>query len=110
MRDIKSLPDTVRQCITKIKTYKDVSIDDDGEKTVTLKYEIEWMSKDAALQLAMRHFGLLQPDISINVINPEMKARVLIELLQGTNETNNGVVDGNVISSLAKQNPPLLGQ
>ncbi len=103
MKDIKDLPAHIRKCITKIKTYKNSTIDEDGETQVETKYEIEWMSKDAALQLAMRHFGLLQPDININVINPEIKARVLIELLQGTQNANSGVIDGSVISSLASK-------
>lgn len=108
MRSIKELPPLVRQCITKIKTHRKSYINEDGEQEWFNSFEIEWMSKDSAMNLAMRHFGLMEPDIQVNVISPEMKSRLMIEMLASlkqSNVPNMGVIDGSVISSLTTPPP-----
>lgn len=104
MASIKALPDVVRKCITKIKSFKKFTINDEGNKEYYDVYEVEWMSKDQALQLAMRHFGLLQPEVNVMVLGDEMKARVLVELLSQTNKADKiSVVDGTVIDRLVHE-------
>lgn len=105
MDKIKDLPPMIRQCITKIKAFRKWDIDEDGNKNYYNELEVEWMSKDAAMQLAMKHFGLLQPEINVMVVSDEMKNRILIELLQQTAPTPDkiSIVDGTVIDRLVNE-------
>jgi hypothetical protein len=79
--------------------------DEDGNKNYYNELEVEWMSKDAAMQLAMKHFGLLQPEINVMVVSDEIKNRILIELLQQTAPTPDkiSIVDGTVIDRLVNE-------
>jgi len=104
MADIKALSPVLRQCISKIRTFKKFTIDDDGNKEYYNVYELEWMSKDQALQLAMRHFGMLQPEVNVTVVNADVKARIIVEMLQYTSADNKlSIVDGTVIDRMANE-------
>lgn len=102
MAKIKALPTVIRQCITKIKSTKRCTVDDDGNKEYYDVYDIELMSKDQALQLAMRHFGMLTPEINVTLVSDEVKRQVIVELLQQTSFIGRpSVIDGKVIDQLA---------
>jgi hypothetical protein len=104
MERIKALPAVIRQCITKIKCCKKYITDDEGNRSYYDDLEIEWMSKDQALQLAMRHFGLLTPEINVTLVSDDVKRLVISELLHRISDSQKvSVVDGEVIERLARQ-------
>ncbi len=61
VKSLRDVPEKYRRCITKIKTQTRYT--KSGDTIVT--YELEFMSKDRALELSMTHLGLLTKDIKI---------------------------------------------
>jgi phage terminase small subunit len=55
--DLRKLPESVRRCIDGIK--QRVTTDQNGNRTVTT--ELKLSPKIAAVELAMKHFGMLKP-------------------------------------------------
>ena len=55
--DIRKLPEHVRRCIDGIK--QKVTTDQNGNRTITT--ELKLSPKIAAVELAMKHFGMLKP-------------------------------------------------
>lgn len=115
MEQIKALPLNVRRCIQGIETDQKWVIyyekDENGKQTPVRELrqyiKIKWMSKDEALALALKHHGLLQPDIQINVLTDRMKAQVLLELLGGINDQeDDGVIDAVAIQKIAEGEDP----
>lgn len=104
MKEVKQLPEHIRQCITKVKSHRKTVINEDGDRETINVIEVEWMSKDNALNMAMRHFGLMEPELQINVVSPELKAKVLVDLmgsLQDGKESEPAVIDATVIDRIA---------
>ena len=100
MENIKNLPSYIRQMITKISVTKKFTIDDDGNKSWYDDLEVEFMDKNKALDLAMRHFGLLQPELHVHVLSDEVKEQVIIELMSKANEVST-VIDAKAVQRLA---------
>lgn len=109
MKRVKELPDYLRSCISKVRTVRSYLVDPDtGEKEYFNKVELEWMSKDHALNLAMKHFGLLEPDLKITIVSDELKAKVIVDLLGHVGGQSN-VIDAQAVARLAQTNEqPLL--
>ena len=95
IRDLQDIPIEVRRCITKMKT-KQVKR---GNKTETY-IEVELMNKDQALQAAMKHLGLVEPDqtnVNVNVAAIDLRG-----LLDEIESNRDNVVDGKVIERIAE--------
>lgn len=95
---LKKLPKPVRQCIQAIETgVKIIGVGEDAREEEYIK--VKWMSKDNALELAMKHHGLLAPDLHVHVVTDQMKAQLLVELLgEMSNET---VIDAEHVKRIA---------
>lgn len=103
MAKVKALPDVVRQCITKVTTERvKVDVDEDGLPVYENKVHVEWMSKDAALQLAMKHFGLLSDNLNISLSTERAKEEALIDLLDQVNRADN-IIDSTAIEKLVEE-------
>ena len=87
----------MRRCVTKIKQKVRV-MGDGGEEVYT---EVELMSKDAALQAAMKHLQLFGQDASM----PGAVGIDLSALLARLEERRNNTVDGDVIKRAALEGP-----
>jgi hypothetical protein len=97
VKDLEDIPEEIRRCITKIKC-KTRSTGNDTTETVI---EIEFMSKDAALQAAMKHLGLVEVDGT--QVNVNVAGNILSTLLTEV-EQNKLVIDTDFIESKARSN------
>ena len=102
LENVKELPPIIRKCITKIKTHRECVTNENGEVEWITTVELDWTSKDRALELAMRHFGLMEPGLQVHVVPDKVKAQVLVDLL-GKIETEGNIVDAEAVSRLAMQ-------
>jgi hypothetical protein len=94
IKSLEDVPEEVRRCITKLKC-RSTTI---GKKTVTY-LEVELMSKDAALPLAMKHLGIAGVEnIEVDV---EVKSNVFMELLKKVEQDRN-VIDTKYIEDATK--------
>ncbi len=91
LKQLKEIPKAERQCISKLKCKESTTTDKNGDVTVTTETEIQLMSKDKALDNAMRHFGLIAPDNKVNV-NIDTVQLSLADLLHQVENTDN-VID-----------------
>lgn len=64
--DLRKIPERMRRCIDGMKVRKIVN-PETGEETTEL--ELKLVGKQGALELAMKHFGMLQVNPSIGAIN-----------------------------------------
>ena len=62
------------------------------------------MSKDQALHLALKHFGLLNDDLQVHVMDDKIKQKVIVELLGQVSETDN-VIDTYAIEKAVANLP-----
>lgn len=95
VRSLEDIPVHVRRCITKIKQRQRIV----GEG-VEIYIEVELMSKDNALQAAMKHLGLLSGDGQINL---NVGTLDLAELLERVESNRNNIVDARVIERIAAE-------
>lgn len=65
-KSLNDIPLEVRRCITEIKAKRTVRKRKGGIKEVELTYELKFMSKDRALELAMKHLGLLENKLQVS--------------------------------------------
>lgn len=98
MKQIKALPKYVRMCIQGIES-ETVYHGTGDDMVETDRIKVKWMSKDKALELALKHHGMLQPDLHLHVHNDEVKARVLMEMLEGV--SSGKVIDAEHVEKLA---------
>jgi len=87
LRPLKAVPIQLRRCITKIKTKTTTS----RNGNVTQELELELMSRDNALNLAMKHLGLIQPDNKTE-LNIKVGEGFLVDLLERVENADN-VID-----------------
>ena len=100
MEEIKKLPPHLRQCITEIRTVRKFFTNEEGEREYYNQLEVKWMSKDQALHLALKHFGLLNDDLHVHVLDDQIKQRVIVELLGQIGGRGN-VIDATAIERKA---------
>ena len=94
VKSLEEIPEAVRRCITKLK----VKVRQTKRSTDTT-FELELMSKDAALTNAMKHLGLISAD-NLNFVN--VGPVDLREVLDRVEEERANVIDGAVIKRLAE--------
>lgn len=95
VKSLDEVPPHIRRCITKLKGRTKTYTDREGGETTETFIEIELMSKDACLALAMKHLGLSgndKQDVNVNVTGD-----VLMTLLGQVESMDSKVVDGSVI-------------
>lgn len=105
MEKLKSLSPMARRCVTEIRTRRKFYTNEDGEREYYNQVEVKWMSKDQALQLALKHFGLLNDDLHVHVMDDKIKQRIIVELL-GQVAGKGNVIDADAISSAALEELP----
>lgn len=90
LKELDQIPVRIRRCITKLK----VKARTDKKGNTTVETDIELMSKDSALQLAMKHLGISGvADVSVNV-----GGDILLALLKQA-EQERSVIDTRFIES-----------
>lgn len=94
LKDLRELPTKIRHCIESIKTKR--SVDRAGVEFIEV--EVKLTSKMQALELAMRHFGLLNDKLQVS--SADAWAQSLLRL-EGAGELD-GVVDGSFIEDEAE--------
>lgn len=92
VKRLGDIPEALRRCVTKIESY--TTYDRDGNPRDT-KLKVEFMSKDGAMALAMRHMGMLGKDGGTN-LNINVDARMVAGMLKDMAEGKN-VVDAKFI-------------
>lgn len=104
IRDLESVPVHVRRCITKFKCKSKTYVVNDEE--ITESYvEVELMSKDAMMALAMKHLGLAGADgVNFNVnVNQTILVR-LLDMVEGEAQAVKPiVVDAGYIERKAEE-------
>jgi len=104
MESIKALPKHLRCCIDEIRTSRKFFTNEEGEREYYNQLEVKWMSKDQALHLALKHFGLLNDDLQVHVMDDKIKQKVIVELLGQVSEADN-VIDTYAIEREAAKLP-----
>lgn len=94
VRDLRKVPKELRQLIQKIKTT--TRYDKEGNRSVRM--EIELMSKDHALNLAMKRFGMLDTRLRVTHETDGTMLVAFGTLLDAVNGTQN-VIDDNIIDA-----------
>lgn len=99
VKSLQEIPEEIRCCITKAKAKTRTIRNQDGEPVGEDCYvEIEFMSKDAALQLAMKYRNLVKGDQQTTNINVHNETTLIANLLEKAETDRRGnVVDGTVI-------------
>jgi hypothetical protein len=103
MEKIRKLPREIRICIQGIETDYKYERTGDGEFEKKEVVKVKWMSKDRALELALKHHGLLQPDLQLHILNDDMKSQVLMEILERMQNMKNNVVDVDYIEKAVQE-------
>lgn len=98
VRSLDEVPQEIRRCISKIKCKTRT----DKKGNVDTYVEIELMSKDAALPLALKHLGLIGPDGG-PVTNINVEGNILIEQLLQQVEQERNVIDTKFIESKGEE-------
>jgi hypothetical protein len=88
VKDLKSVPVQYRRCITKFRMRNKYSRDG---SLIGTELELELMSKDALLVLALKHLGVIDVKGNLNV-NVDVDSNVIMELLKRV-ESSNNVID-----------------
>ena len=103
IKKLKSLPIAVRKCVQGLETFSKTVVNEEGKKEEREFIKVKWMSKDHALELALKHHGLLHPDLHIHVISDKMKTQLLTEILSQMSEDNDSdnIIDANKIERIA---------
>jgi Terminase small subunit len=98
IRSIDKIPEHVRRCITKVKCKE--AYNEDGD-LVGCYFEFEFMSKDAALQLAMKHFGIAGAnDKAISGDSEALQTmKLLSSLLTQVEQAKSNVIDTKFIEA-----------
>ena len=104
MKAVKDLPEHLRRCISKVKSTRKYYTNEMGEKEYYNDLEVEFMSKDQALQLALKHFGLLNDELNIQLVDDKLKRQVVIDIL-GQLAQNKNVIDSTAVDRLALESP-----
>lgn len=105
-KDLADIPEAIRRCMTKVRNKKikvEVGKDEEGKPIMESRqmFEIEFMSKDSALPLAMKHFGMLDgkpPEDGLDEANVTgLIARLLGELGGKSNVVDQNYIEGKVL-------------
>jgi len=97
MKTLEQIPLPIRRLLTKIKTK--TREDRWGDKETTI--EVEWVSKELALQLCMKHFGLLQENVTLkHTVGDDLLTKIR-EAMDGaqTHVLTDQVIEGRVLSN-----------
>lgn len=97
VKNLSQVPIAMRRCITKLKPKTKVTRDRSGNETIEHSIDIEFMDKNAALALAMRHFGLIVDNKSMKIGLEADTAGLLGSLLTDLEKRGSNIVDAHVI-------------
>lgn len=103
VRDLNEVPKHLRICIKRIEPKNRTTYDRDGnvlsEESIV---KIEFMDKDAALALCMKHFGLItEGKVPVNVA--AAGAENLLENLLKDVESRSNIIDAKVIENRVQE-------
>ncbi len=98
VKDLDRIPKSMRQCITKIRSRTSYRQDKTRETTI----EVEFMSKDAALSHAMKHFGLIGPDGNTTNVNVGITFQDLLTRAEEARSTGR-VIDAKFIEQRVEE-------
>lgn len=93
VKDLRNVPIEIRRCITKLRSKTRFDANGNPETVV----EVELMSKDAALQLAMKHFGLSDERHRLEVGLDQSTSNLIAELLSRAEEANTVIIDAKAL-------------
>lgn len=95
LRQLEEIPKEIRSLITELECRTRV-IDEDGNTETFVK--VKWVSKDTALQLCMRHLGLLQDKVEVKgSVEVDFAARLRAAL---SAPPGAGIIDDNTINGM----------
>ena len=100
LKDLNSIPPEIRVLVTELDCTTKTRHLPDGEPEVTTKVKIRWVNKEAAIQLLMKHLGMIEPDKKLTV---GVTVNVVSELREAIAQRGARVVDGDVIKKLAEE-------
>lgn len=102
MKKVKALPEHERRCIVGINTKRKSMTNEFGEREYYNEIELKWMDKNHALHLALKHFGLLNDDLHVQVMDEAMKRQLIVELM-GQIAKKEHIVDAESIRTIAQE-------
>lgn len=97
IKDLSLVPESMRRCITKMKPRKKIYRDRSGNETIEYSVDIEFMDKNNALALAMKHFGLIVDNKSMKIGLEADTAGLLGSLLTDLENKGSNIIDAQVI-------------
>lgn len=96
VKPMHEIPPRIRRCITKFKHRRKVLRDGDGVETgVEDHHEVELLSREQALILAMKYRNLIQPDTSTTNVS----VNIIEAAIQEAEQDRSNVIDSRVIES-----------
>ena len=97
MKQLHEIPVEIRRLITKIEaTTRQIE-----EEVSETRIKIEWVSKELALQLCMRHLGLLGDTTQKIGVEVNVNQQLVMQLRQAVEEKSR-VIDSDAIARMAK--------
>lgn len=97
VKNLEDIPKPIRQCITQVKSTVRHFVDGSKEQ----RMEVHFMSKDKALEYAMKHFGLISPDVHQHKhqtnVNVKMSFQDALEQIENQRNGNGKVIDERMI-------------
>lgn len=99
-KELNSIPPEIRMLITELDCTTKTRYLPDGEPEVTTRIKVKWINKEVAIQLLMKHLGMVEPDTKLNI---HMNLGVVAQLRETIAQRGSKVVDGDVIKELAEE-------
>jgi phage terminase small subunit len=100
-KELTSIPPEVRMLITDLDCTTKTRYLPDGEPEVTTRIKVKWLNKEVAVQLLMRHLGMIEP--STKGVDVNVSVNIVSQLREVIAQRGAKVVDGNVIKQLAQE-------
>lgn len=97
VKRLSDVPVSMRRCITRLKPKTKEHRDREGNVTIEHSIDIEFMDKNAALALAMRHFGLIVDNKNMKIGLEPDTAGLLSALLTDLEKNGSNIIDADVI-------------
>jgi phage terminase small subunit len=99
MKQLASIPPELRILITEMDATTKTTFSLEGEPVKTTRFKIKWIDKLVAVQMLMKHMGMIEPDTKVNI---HMNMNVVSQLRETITQRNAKVIDGSVIDKMAR--------